>query len=153
VPEEAANKLKELLEGVPFNAYIGIQLVRTEPGRSKCKLPFRDELTNHVGSLHAAAQYSLIEAASGAVLMSSFPELLDAATPLALGAEIAYRAPAHGDCIAEATLDHEDIEEAKLQLASARKARVDVRVNLADANGTISTEATIHWYIRMNVKK
>ncbi len=154
-PDTAADKLKELLEAVPFNAYIGIQVLSIEPGRSKCKLPFKAELANHLGTLHAAAQYSLIEAASGAVLMGSFQDL-SAESPSsfsAIGAEIAYRAPAHGDCTADATLDSEDIEKAKVELAAQRKARVNVRVNLGDAHGTIATEAIIHWYIRMNPGK
>ena len=147
---ETINKWKETIEKVPFNAFVGIQVLVVESGRSKCKLTFRSDLGNHVGTMHAAAQYSLIEAASGAVLIGSFAELQGQATPLAVGADIAYRSPAHGDCTADATLDPEDIELAKSELVANRKARVNVRVNLADSKGTISTEATVHWYIRMH---
>jgi acyl-coenzyme A thioesterase PaaI-like protein len=143
-------KWKETIEKVPFNAQLGVQVLVVEPGRSKCKLAFRPELSNHVGTLHAAAQFGLIEAASGAVLIGSFAELLEQATPLATGAEIAYRSPAHGDSVADAIIDPEDIEMAKSELATTRKARVNVRVNLVDSKGTISTEATVHWHIRLH---
>ncbi len=145
-----AQTMKEMIEKIPFNAYVGIQVLVIESGRSKCKLTFRPDLGNHVGTMHAAAQFGLIEAASGAVLLGSFEELsLGHAIPLAAGAEIAYRSPAHGDCTADAFVDPEDIEVAKLDLTTNRKARVNVRVSLADSKGTISTEATVHWHIRM----
>ncbi len=145
----AAARLKEAIERLPFNELVGIQVLTAEPTRSKCKLQFRASLGNHVNTVHAAAQYALIEAASGAALMASFSDMLDDVIPLAAGAEVAYRAPAHGDCTADATVDQEDIDRVKEELKTSKRAKVSVRVNLADSHGTISTEATINWHIRL----
>jgi acyl-coenzyme A thioesterase PaaI-like protein len=147
--QSASARLKELIERLPFNELVGIQVLVAEPTRSKCKLQFRASLGNHVNSVHAAAQYALIEAASGAALMASFSEMLDDVIPLAAGAEVAYRAPALGDCTADATVDQEDIDRVKEELKSSKRSKVGVRVNLADSHGTISTEATIFWHIRV----
>ncbi len=145
----AANKLKEIIERLPFNELVGIQVLSAEPTRSRCKMQYRASLGNHVNSVHAAAQYALIEAASGAALMASFAEMLDDVIPLAAGSEVAYRAPALGDCTADAVVDQEDIERVKDELRTAKRAKIGVRVNLADSHGTISTEATMFWHLRV----
>src|ERR1700691_4173338 len=118
-------KVRELVEEVPFNSLLGIQVINVEKGKAKCKLNSRPEVCNHVGTMHAGAQYSLIEAASGAALIGSLIDLLDQATPLVIGVDIAYRSSAYGDCTAEATIDDEDVERAKMELSTLRKSRID----------------------------
>jgi acyl-coenzyme A thioesterase PaaI-like protein len=145
---QTLSKVKEVIERLAFNELVGIQVINAEPMRSKCKLQYRASLGNHLNTVHAAAQFALMEAASGAALMASFVEMLDDVIPLAAGAEIAYRAPAHGDCTADATVDQEDIDRVKEELKTNKRAKIAVRVNLADSQGTISTEATISWHIR-----
>jgi acyl-coenzyme A thioesterase PaaI-like protein len=145
----AASRLKELIERLPFNELVGIKVLVAEPTRGKCKLPFREGLGNHVNTMHAGAQFSLIEAASGAALMASFADMLEDVVPLASGAEVAYRAPALGDCTAEATVDQEDIDRVREELKTNKRAKISVRVSLADSQGTISTEATVMWHLRV----
>ncbi|MDR3615908.1 MAG: YiiD C-terminal domain-containing protein [Candidatus Obscuribacterales bacterium] len=148
-----SEQVKKLVEAIPFNAELGIQVISFESGRAKCKLPFKESLANHVGTMHAAAQFAVIEAASGVALMAALADLLDQCTPLALGADIAYRAPAHGDCTADASVSTEDVKATRDALFTQDKAKVAVQVTLADSNGTISTECTVRWHIRMNDTK
>lgn len=148
-----SEQLKNLIESIPFHAELGIQVINFESGRAKCKLPFKQSLSNHVGTMHAAAQFAVIEATSGLALMAALEDMIDQCTPLALGAEIAFRAPAHGDCIADASVSIEDVKATRDALFTQDKARVAVQVTLADSNGTISTECTVRWHIRMNGSK
>jgi acyl-coenzyme A thioesterase PaaI-like protein len=143
------SRLRDIIEKLPFFELVGVKVLVAEVGRGKCKLPFRESLGNHVTTMHAAAQYTLIEAASGAALMASFADMLDDVIPLASGAEVAYRAPALGDCTAEATVDQEDIDRVREELKTNKRAKISVRVNLADSHGTISTEATVMWHMRV----
>ena len=145
----AASRLKEIVERLPFNELLGIKVLVAEPTRGKCKMPFRENLGNHVNTVHAGAQYSLIEAASGAAMMASFTDMLDDVIPLASGAEVAYRAPALGDCTAEAIVDQEDIDRVREELKTNKRAKISVRVSLADSHGTISTEGTVNWHMRV----
>ena len=148
-----SEQLKKLIETIPFHAELGIQVISFESGRAKCKLPFKPSLANHVGTMHAAAQFAVIEATSGLALVAALPDLMDQCTPLAVGADIAYRAPAQGDCIADATIEVEDVKATRDALFTSERAKVSVQVTLADANGTISTECTVRWHVRLNSAK
>ena len=60
------------------------------------RLPDRAELTNHVGSQHAGALFTVAEAASGAAFLGAFADRLAEVTPLARSAEISYEKIAKG---------------------------------------------------------
>lgn len=148
-PSHALEMARGFVERVPFNMSLGLRISRMGEGHAQATLPFRPEIGNHVGTLHAAAQYGLMEAASGAALLGAIPDYLERATPLGLGAEIIYKAPADGDCRADATVRTEDIARARAELAERARTRIDVAVTLIDAAGTTATEATIRWYVRV----
>jgi len=145
----ALQMARSFVERVPFNASLGLRISQIDEGRARATLPFRPEIGNHVGTLHAAVQYGLMEAASGAALLGAIPDYLERATPLVLGAEITYKAPADGDCRADATVRAEDVARARTELAERARTRIDVAVTLIDAAGTTATEATIRWYVRV----
>ena len=70
----------------------------------RCVLPERAELTNHVGSQHAGALFTVAETASGAAFVGAFAERLGEVTPLARSAEISYEKIAKGPIEASARL-------------------------------------------------
>jgi len=148
-PSPAQSQAVELARGFverePFNTSLGLCIARIDDGYAQATLPFEPEVSNYVGSLHAAVQYGLMEAASEAALPSAIPDYLARATPLVRRAEIAYQAAADGDCRADATVRAEDVARARAraELAERARTRVDVAVTLFDAAGTVATEATI----------
>jgi len=152
-PSPAQSQAVELARGFverePFNTSLGLCIARIGDGYAQATLPFEPEGSSYVGSLHAAVQYGLMEAASEAALPSAIPDYLARATPLVLRAEIAYQAAADGDCRADATVRAEDVARARAELAERARTRVDVAVTLFDAAGTVATEATIQWYVRV----
>jgi acyl-coenzyme A thioesterase PaaI-like protein len=145
-----AEMIRAGIERMPYNALIGLRIVEMDGGRARGMLESRPEVGNHVGTMHAGAQFSLIEAVSGAAVSSAFLDLLGRAMPLAQGAELTYRRPAHGDVVAEAVMTPGDIARVRTELEAQGRARFDVAVAVTDAQGTLSTEATMRWYIRMN---
>jgi uncharacterized protein (TIGR00369 family) len=145
-----AAMIRSGIERMPYNAMLGIRIIEMEGGRAVCSLEARPEVGNHVGTMHAGAQFSLVEAASGAAVSGAFLDLLGRATPLAQGAELTYRRPAKGDVLAEATMSPEEIARVRADLEAQGRSRFDVRVTVTDSQGTLATEATMRWYIRLN---
>jgi len=145
-----AEMIRSGIERMPYNAMLGVRIVEMDGGRARGVLPSRPEVGNHVGTMHAGAQFSLIEATSGAAVSSAFLDLLGRATPLAQGSELTYRRPARGDVSAEAAVAPEVVERVRQELEAHGRARFDVPVTLTDGEGTLATEAVMRWYIRLN---
>lgn len=147
---DMAEMMRAGIERMPYNAMVGIRILELGGGHARGALAARSEVGNHIGTMHAGAQFSLIEATSGAAAASAFIDLLGNATPLAQGAELTYRKPARGDVVAEAAVDPSEIDRVRVELDEHGRSRFDVGVSLTDAEGTVATEATVRWFIRMN---
>jgi len=147
-----AEMIRSGIEGMPYNAMLGVHISEMDGGRAVGTLASRPEVGNHVGTMHAGAQFSLVEAASGAAVSSAFLDLLGRATPLAQGAQLTYKRPLRGDATAEAFISPEEVERVRAELEAQGRARFDVAVTLTDAQGTVATEATMRWYVRLSAR-
>jgi uncharacterized protein (TIGR00369 family) len=56
-----AEALTEATKHSPYCSLLGIEVVKTEPGAIRCRLPVRDELQSGVGAMHGGAIVSLID--------------------------------------------------------------------------------------------
>ena len=148
--QSLAELIRGGIERMPYNAMLGVRITAMEGGRASGALTARPEVGNHVGTMNAGAQFSLVEATSGAAVSSAFLDLLGKATPLAQGAQLTYKRPVRGDATAEAVVAAEEIARVRAELESAGRARFDVQVTVTDAQGTLATEAVMRWYIRLN---
>lgn len=144
---------KALAEGmnqaVPFAAFLGLDIARIADGEAVVVLPERPELTNHVGSQHAGALFTVAEAASGAAFLGAFAERLAEVTPLARNAEISYEKIAKGPIEATARLGIGK-DEALAALDSEGKVVFPCEIELTDSAGTRVATATVHWHVRLN---
>ncbi|UJR83502.1 DUF4442 domain-containing protein [Sandaracinus amylolyticus] len=142
--------VQQAIAGVPFNAFLGLEVIEAEPGRAAVKLPDVPSLKNHVGGPHAAAMYAAAEAASGAVVFSVFADRLGEVLPLLAGASVDYRKLAMGAAVARAELA--TTREAVLDaLATSPKgAEVPVRVVIEDGAGRAVAEMSARWFLRKN---
>jgi uncharacterized protein (TIGR00369 family) len=138
-----------MTEAVPFAAFLGLDIARIEAGEAVVILPERAELTNHVGSQHAGALFTVAEAASGAAFLGAFAERLAEVTPLARSAEISYEKIAKGPIEATAKLGIE-IEKALATLDSEGKVVFPCEIELTDTSGTRVASATVQWHVRLN---
>jgi len=138
-----------MTQAVPFAGHLGLEITHVAPGEAAVRLPERAELTNHVGSQHAGALFTVAETASGAAFVGAFAERLGEVTPLARSAEISYEKIAKGVIEASAKLGV-PAEDALATLDAEGKVEFPCEVELADASGTKVATATVHWHVRLN---
>lgn len=138
-----------MTQAVPFAGYLGLEITIDAPGEAVVRLPERPELTNHVGSQHAGALFTVAEAASGAAFVGAFAERMGDVTPLARSAEISYEKIAKGPIEASAKLAV-PAAEALATLDAEGKVEFPCEIELADESGTQVATATVHWHVRLN---
>lgn len=138
-----------LTQAVPFAGHLGIEVTSVAEGAATARLPESPELTNHVGSQHAGALFTVAETASGAAFVGAFAERMGDVTPLARSAEISYEKIAKGPIEAAATLGV-DAAEALARLDADGKIVFPCEVELSDASGQRVATATVHWHVRLN---
>ena len=138
-----------MTQAVPFAGYLGLEITSVAEGEATVVLPERAELTNHVGSQHAGALFTVAETASGAAFVGAFAERMGEVTPLARSAEISYEKIAKGPIEATATLGVAE-EEALATLDAEGKVVFPCEIELNDADGKRVATATVHWHVRLN---
>jgi acyl-coenzyme A thioesterase PaaI-like protein len=138
-----------MTQAVPFAGHLGLEITRIVPGEAAVLLPERSELTNHVGSQHAGALFTVAETASGAAFVGAFADRLGEVTPLARSAEISYEKIAKGPIEATARLAV-PAADALATLDAEGKVEFPCEIELADSSGTCVARATVHWHVRMN---
>ncbi len=136
-------------QAVPFAAHLGLEITNIAEGESTVVLPERIELTNHVGSQHAGALFTLAETASGAAFVGAFAERLGEVTPLAKSAEISYEKIAKGPIEARAKLAVPKAE-ALATLDGEGKVVFPCEIEMSDADGQRIATATVQWHVRLN---
>ncbi|NNK17011.1 MAG: DUF4442 domain-containing protein, partial [Sulfitobacter sp.] len=57
---------------VPFARHVDVKLLEIGDGTASAELDQREEVSNHIQSMHAGAMFTLGEAASGAALAGAF---------------------------------------------------------------------------------
>jgi acyl-coenzyme A thioesterase PaaI-like protein len=138
-----------LEQAVPFNSHVGLEIAEVGNGVGVVRLPDHAELRNHVGSQHAGALFAAGEAASGAAFVGAFAQRLGEVTPLAEGAEIAYRRVARG--VITATGRVGDEARALLErLDETGTVRFPVEVELRDGSDQVVAEMTVNWHVKLN---
>jgi uncharacterized protein (TIGR00369 family) len=138
-----------MTQAVPFAGYLGLEITSVGEGEATVLLPERQELTNHVGSQHAGALFTVAETASGAAFVGAFAERLGEVTPLARNAEISYEKIAKGPIDATARLGVPK-EEALATLDADGKVVFPCEIEMSDASGARVATATVHWHVRLN---
>jgi uncharacterized protein (TIGR00369 family) len=138
-----------MTQAVPFAAFLGLEITEVSAGEAVVRLPERAELTNHVGSQHAGALFTVAEAASGAAFVGAFAERLGEVTPLARRAEISYEKIAKGPIEARSKLGV-PAKEALATLDAEGKVEFPCEIELVDGAGTRVATATVGWHVRLN---
>jgi uncharacterized protein (TIGR00369 family) len=138
-----------MTQAVPFAGFLGLEIEQIAPGEAVVSLPERPELTNHVGSQHAGALFTVAETASGAAFVGAFAERMGDVTPLARSADISYERIARGPITASARLGV-PAADALATLDADGKVVFPCEIELTDADGERVATATIHWHVRLN---
>jgi uncharacterized protein (TIGR00369 family) len=139
---------KGMAMAVPFVGHLGLEITEVSAGEATVRLPRRSELTNHVGSQHAGALFTVAETASGAAFVGAFAVRMGDVTPLARSAEIDFLKVANGPITASAKLGV-DAAEALATLESEGKVEFPCEVELTDQSGALVATATVSWHVRL----
>jgi uncharacterized protein (TIGR00369 family) len=138
-----------MTQAVPFAGHLGMEITSVGSGEATVRLPERVELTNHVGSQHAGALFTVAETASGAAFVGAFAERMGEVTPLARSAEISYEKIARGPIEASAKLGV-PAADALATLDAEGKVEFPCEIELADGAGARVATATVRWHVRLN---
>ncbi len=143
------NPIALFVEQIPGNALLGLTVPEVGVGTATVELAQRDEVTNHVGTMHAAALFGICDATSGAAMSSALGDKLFSVTPIASGGEIAYKRPARGVITGRASLSDDQVAELHAQLEADGVARPHVEIELTDADATVVATAVFHWHVKV----
>lgn len=136
-----------LTASVPFARYVDVTIGDISADGATATLDQRDEVSNHIGSVHAGAMFTLGETASGAALAGALVDRLMAIRPVAASAQIKYVAVAKGILRATATLAV-PVEEAKAALDQDGKVQFDVNVDMQDQDGKTVATMVVNWHVK-----
>jgi len=128
---------------IPFVKLLDINLTET------LELKLKKEITNHLGSIHAGALYTLAETQSGLFLQEQFKEYKNV-LPILRGGEIKYKKEAKGTVSAIAKVDKESLEKFENTLNKRGKALIEVEVKLYSNNNLIAS-SKFNWFIRVKL--
>lgn len=129
---------------IPFVQTVGI--VKNSQGG--LILPFKKAIYNHLNTMHASAQFTLAESASGEYLQILFPELSGKVIPLLRSSEIKFKKPTSKELSAHAWVSEEDRLAFYEQFKKKKRALICVTMNLKDSDDILTCSATFNWYIQ-----
>ena len=128
---------------LPFNTFLGLEAI--EDG-GELRLPDHPRFTNHVGTVHASALYSLAEAASGSFLLSHPSVDVGKVGALLRESSIKYRRPASG-CIRSCTRCSDDaLNQMHAGLDRRGRAKILIEVDLLDEEDQVVASAKLEWF-------
>ena len=126
---------------IPFNRFLGLRL-----NGSVLTLPADPKYQNHIGAVHASAQFSLAEAASGQWLLAKFGDAAADYLAVVRHVEVKYRRPALGELTAKAEVAPEEAERFRDTLERRGRAAIEAHVQVFGADEGITLEAAFEWF-------
>ena len=111
------------------------------------ELPLTPALHNHLGTMHAAAQFALAEAASAECLQRHFGAAVGPVFAVVRGVEVKYRRPATDDLLAYGTPDENTQAHLVAELAARDRGNAVILVDLKDRTGTLTFHGKFDWFI------
>ena len=111
------------------------------------ELPFTPPLHNHLGTMHAAAQFSLAEAASAECLQRRFGAAAGQVFAVVRGVEVKYRRPATDDLLAYGRPDDTTGKNLLAELTEHGRTNAVILIDLKDRAGTLTFHGKFEWFI------
>ena len=128
---------------IPYAKLTGI-----EQNDTKLSLQKREDILNHINTIHASAQFTLAETQSGMYLQEIFPELKEKAVPLLREAQIKYSKPAIKKIVAYANTSAENIIKFKEKKEKKGRGSIVINIEIKDINDVLTCKATFNWFIQ-----
>lgn len=136
-----------LFPDLVLNQFIGIRGA-PEGADHVLEMPIADSVLNHLGTVHAAAQFALAEAASAELLLRLFNSISGNAVAVVRSAAVKYRKPATSLLRAFARLADPEAARAVPQEIDRRgHGTIQVRVELMSEDGRNTFVGEFGWHI------
>ena len=113
------------------------------------ELSHDEKYTNHLGTVAAAAQFSLAEFASGQWMLNSFPDIATQVIPVLRKSEVKFRKPAIGRVRARAIVNDESRDQFLTDLTQRKRALVAILIELVNDDLEIVMSGTYEWFIQL----
>ena len=130
---------------LPFNKILLI--TKSDVPDTIFMLENHEKYQNHLGTIHASAQYALAEASSGELIERNFGDWQGAYFPVVRRAEVKYKNPAKGRLFSTGSIDAAIATKAKKELSERGRTLVNVMVKILDEGKKITFEGTFTWFI------
>lgn len=135
------------IQEVPFNRFLGIQPSAREG--YILELSNSADFSNHLGTLHAGALFSLAEATSGEFLLKQFHNSELDILPVVRKADIKYSRPGESVIYSTAEFAEGSVEEVYTGLKSRGNIIVRVKVELFNERHERIAISNIHWFLTL----
>jgi len=129
---------------IPLVSHLGIE----NKDEQTLKLECHSNIQNHIGTIHASAQFALAETQSGYYLSSIFPQYKGKFIPLLRSSSVKYKSPASSEIYAVATAKAEDLEKFEAQFLKKGRATISVEVKVIDINDIVTMQGEFGWFIQ-----
>ena len=139
--------IKESLPSmVPMVGTLDLAFMELTADSAIMKLPDQPAFRNHLGGPHAGAMFTLGESASGALVLANFADRLESVIPLAVSAEIRYRAVAMGEVTAEARMLATPVDVLK-SLDEGERPEFDIHIGFT-STGRDTGQMSVTWTLK-----
>jgi acyl-coenzyme A thioesterase PaaI-like protein len=134
---------------IPFNRFLGLRA-----NGPTITLPANADYENHLGTVHAGAQFALAEAASGQWMLDHFPAEAAGVLAVVRHADVKFRKPATGELAAHADVPQDNAEQFLDTLTRRGRATITVSIRLLDSSGSVTLEGSFEWFVqrRLNAR-
>jgi len=129
---------------IPFVEHVGIK----KNAQGLLELSFDNRIENHLKTIHASAQFTLAETASGEILQQKFPQLANKVIPLLRESTLKFKKPAEQSIIAYPSITPEVEQKFNDQFTRKGRAGIAVNVEIRDVDDTISCSGTFNWFLQ-----
>lgn len=130
-----------------INKTLGMQLAPAGNSHT-LEMPESPLLLNHVGTVHASAQFALAEASSGEFLRRHLGNAQSEVFAVLRISDVKFRKPAHGALRASARFADGTADSVATELASRGRALASVLVEVADAQGVVTMSGQYDWFLQ-----
>lgn len=128
---------------IPFVETVGIK----RGASGELTLSFEPAVINHVKTIHAAAQFSLAETASGDTLLNLFPDLVNSVVPVLRDSQLKYKRPAQTAITAYTHVEPDDVGRFFDRFSMKGRALLGIDVQIRDADDKVTCCGTFNWYV------
>ena len=132
---------------IPFNKFLGISLSADE--KFLLQLDAREEYKNHLGTVHAAALFTLAEGSGAQFLLNCFPDMADVVIPVVRKAEVIFKKPASGVIVSKAAFVNTSVNEITELLLRKKRTSLTTQVELFDVQNVKVFQANFEWFVTM----